>query len=114
MEGELFNSWVDQFLKWLPQYKKEIGVAADEKALLYSDNHSSRFKFPESIQKLKAAGVTVVFFPPHTTNVLQPLDDSVFNAELAVQAAIFAEVFYGLPIGLSDNQTKGYTSLVVP
>lgn len=67
MEDFSFISWVQMVL------------ASDlEAGTLFMDNHYSH-QDPESLGLLKAAGWTVVFFHPHTTHKVCPLDVGAFG-----------------------------------
>ncbi len=72
-----FGDYMVEFMKWLPEYRKQIGVPPNSKFVLFSDSHGSR-KDGELMNQLKLANVYFVTFPSHCTHILQPLDVGIF------------------------------------
>ena len=76
MKSGIFYKW---FLEW---EKKTCSYKSDEvleERLMIYDGHLSYFGFP-TLQYAREWKVTILKIPPHTTDLLQPLDVSVFKA----------------------------------
>lgn len=73
----------DIFLKWFKQWEelswkfKEDG-SLEPRVMIY-DGHLSHVSY-ETISFARENKVTVLKLPPHTTDLLQPLDVSVFKS----------------------------------
>jgi len=73
MNGELFDLWFhNHFLCYVPSTRP---------LLLLLDGHSSHYN-PTTVRKAAEEGVILFTLPPHTTHLLQPLD----NWSVAVRA----------------------------
>ncbi|KAK9528062.1 hypothetical protein VZT92_014560 [Zoarces viviparus] len=71
MDSELFRKWfVGHFLKFAVQEHLLL--------LLIMDGHQSHLD-PELVRAAQREGVILLFLPPHTSHILQPLDVSLFG-----------------------------------
>ena len=71
MDAELFEEWFkNHFLRHAPPARP---------LLLLLDGHSSHFQ-PELVQAAATEGVIIFCLPPHTTHLLQPLDNCAFGS----------------------------------
>ena len=71
MDIELFGSWIDKsFIPCTRHIQKSI--------LLILDGHGSHMDI-DMIDKLVAHDIHLYCLPPHTTNILQPLDVAIFK-----------------------------------
>ena len=71
MDTELFEEWFkNHFLHHVPPVRP---------LLLLLDGHSSHYQ-PELLRIAAAEGVILFCLPPHTTHLLQPLDNGVFGS----------------------------------
>ena len=79
------SGWMtsETFFKWFEEWEaKTRSVTEDgelEKRLLIFDGHSSHLWYG-TIELARTQKVTIIKIPPHTTDLLQPLDVSVFKA----------------------------------
>ena len=71
MNGEIFLTWVDHFIK-------HSNSSLENPSLLLMDNHCSHVTI-QAIDKAKEHGITLLTFPPHTSHKLQPLDRTVYG-----------------------------------
>lgn len=71
------SGWVDTelFEKWF----KNHAPPASRPLLLLLDSHSSHYQ-PDLAQAASAEGVIMLCLPPHTTHILQPLDNCAFGS----------------------------------
>lgn len=69
---------VEQFLKFVKHFVKYTKTTKEKPALLLLDNHDSHLSI-EALNYCKDNGVTVLSFPPHCSQELQPLDRSVYD-----------------------------------
>lgn len=84
------SGWMncDLFLKVMEHFIKHSSSSKENPSLLLYDNHESHLSI-NVLNIAKENGVTIVTFPPHTTNKLQPLDVGVFKPfSLAYNAAV--------------------------
>lgn len=85
------NAWIDTSIfadyirqvvfKWTKEKKEELKDEEERKKkrfLLVVDRHSSRNN-EELLNEMSEEGIDVVFFPPHTSHVCQPLDIGIFG-----------------------------------
>ena len=71
MDTELFEEWFkNHFLRHAPPARP---------LLLLLDGHSSHYQ-PDLVQAAAAEGVIMFCLPPHTTHILQPLDNCAFGS----------------------------------
>jgi len=77
MTGEALVGWVKNF--FVPDVERIRKRVGNYPALLILDGHSSR-KNLEAMSLLDDAGIHVFLLPPHSSHILQPLDDWVFLA----------------------------------
>ena len=71
MDSELFADWFkNHFLKHAPPLRPLI---------LMLDGHSSHYQ-PNLIQTAASEGIIIFCLPPHTTHLLQPLDNGTFGS----------------------------------
>ena len=71
MDTELFDEWFKHhFLRHAPPARP---------LLLLLDGHSSHYQ-PDLVQAAAAEGVILFCLPPHTTHILQPLDNCAFGS----------------------------------
>lgn len=75
-KGGWMNSTL--FLQVMQHYIKHSHSSPENPSLLLYDNHESHLSI-QVLNLAKANGVTVLTFPPHSTNKLQPLDVGVFK-----------------------------------
>lgn len=79
MTQKVFGLWCKEFVKWLKMYKTVIlKVPENQPVLLYTDGHNSRDE--NALTTLQDAHVRVVFLPPHTSHITQPLDDAPYRS----------------------------------
>lgn len=71
MVSELFNRWMDHFIKYAKPSK-------EEKVILILDGHASHTSL-DALIKAKENGVVMLCLPPHCTHRLQPLDVAFFG-----------------------------------
>ena len=69
--GELWNSIIEKFMEVLDPHLKDLP------AILLLDRHFAHTNI-ESLRKLVSRGIHTLLLPPHTTHVLQPLDNAPF------------------------------------
>ena len=72
---EFFLEWVERVL-----VKETQPLSNPHKCILLLVDGSNTHLTLEGLQKMKSSRVKVVVFPPHLTNVIQPLDKAVFRA----------------------------------
>ena len=72
---EVFLEWVETVL-----VKETQPLSNPHKCILLSLDGSKTHLTLEGLQKMKSWGVELVVFPPHFTDVIQPLDQAVFTA----------------------------------
>lgn len=71
MDSELFEEWFKHhFLRYAPPIRPLI---------LLLDGHSSHYQ-PNFIRTALAEKVIIFCLPPHSTHILQPLDNGVFGS----------------------------------
>ncbi|XP_067937172.1 uncharacterized protein [Watersipora subatra] len=71
MTASNFNKWMAHFISFSKPFK-------ESPVLLILDNHQSHLSY-EAIEMAKENNVVLLIFPPHVTNHLQPLDESVYE-----------------------------------
>ena len=76
MTSDTFYKW---FVQWEEKTRSEDAEGNLEKRLLIYDGHLSHIWYG-TLEYARAQGVTIIKLPPHTTDVLQPLDVSVFRS----------------------------------
>ena len=78
------DGWSSQevFLKWVETVlvKETQPPSNPQKCILLLVDGSKTHLTLQGLQKMKSWGVEVVVFPPHLTDVIQPLDKAVFRA----------------------------------
>ena len=75
----LWESWVlSVFIPWIVQRRKDLGLAEDAKALLWSDGHGTRANL-KALEAMSKAHITLATIPSHTSHIMQPLDCGVFH-----------------------------------
>lgn len=62
----------------MEHFIKYTQSSIDNPNVLIYDNHESHLSI-DTLNLAKANGVTVITFPPHSTNKLQPLDVGVYK-----------------------------------
>ena len=72
---EVFLEWVETVL-----VKETQPLSNPQKSILLLVDGSKTHLTLQGLQKMKSWGVEVVVFPPHLTDVIQPLDKAVFRA----------------------------------
>ena len=72
---EVFLEWVETVLA-----KETQPLSNPQKCILLLVHCSKTHLTLQGLQKMKSWGVEVVVFPPHLTDVIQPLDKAVFRA----------------------------------
>ena len=72
---EVFLEWVETVL-----VKETQPLSNPQKCILLLVDGSKTHLTLQGLQKMKSLGVEVVVFPPHLTDVIQPLDKAVFRA----------------------------------
>lgn len=73
-----FQEYMMEFVKWVGEYRKTLGLPSDAKFVLFGDSHQTR-KDADLMLHLKNNNIIFVTFPSHTTHILQPLDVGVFG-----------------------------------
>ena len=78
------SGWMtaETFFKWFEEWESQTRSYKDdelEPRLLIFDGHLSHMWYG-TIEVARSQKVTIIKLPPHTTDVLQPLDVSVFKA----------------------------------
>nr|XP_034194535.1 uncharacterized protein LOC117610815 [Osmia lignaria] len=70
------SGWItaELFLQWFKKFVVFSGASKDNPVLLLLDGHSIHTKNFGLIDEARANGVIILYFPPHTTHCLQPLD----------------------------------------
>lgn len=84
------TGWMNSelFLRVMTHFIKHTNSSKDNPSLLLYDNHESHLSI-SVLNLAKENGVTILTFPPHSTNKLQPLDVGVFKPfSLAYNAAV--------------------------
>ncbi|KAL7638998.1 UNVERIFIED_CONTAM: hypothetical protein RMT77_010533 [Armadillidium vulgare] len=71
-DGELFKQYINKII--IPFFKKE----PEKKKVLIGDNLPAHMSL-EIVEILKQNNISLVFLPPNSTHILQPLDVSVFR-----------------------------------
>jgi hypothetical protein len=79
--------------------RKALGVGPEEEAVLLLDGHTSHFG--EVLNLLKKNHIRAVFFPSHTTHIVQPLDQLVFKT-----LKTWLKKFWKLVKGCTANQRR--------
>ena len=78
------DGWSSQevFLEWVEAVfvKETQPLSNPQKCILLLVDGSKTHLTLQGLQKMKSWGVEVVVFPPHLTDVIQPLDKAVFRA----------------------------------
>ena len=77
MDSEAFSKWFVLFEEKTRQFVE--GTTNLEPRLLIYDGHLSRMYYP-TLDLARKQNVTIINMPAHTTDVLQPLDVSVFKS----------------------------------
>lgn len=70
--------YTDEEFHHFLQHIKHVTPSMEHRVLLLLDNYSSHLNV-ETLNLAKENGVVLVFFPPHCTHKLQPLDVLVFG-----------------------------------
>ncbi|GBM74297.1 hypothetical protein AVEN_20304-1 [Araneus ventricosus] len=65
------------FIDWLKHFVKHAKQSTEDPVLLMADNHTSHCSLP-AVLFCRENHVTFLTLPPHTSNVLQPLDKCFF------------------------------------
>lgn len=75
------SGWMnaDLFLQVMKHFIKYSNSSKENPSLLIYDNHESHLSI-SVLNLAKDNGVTILTFPPHSTNKMQPLDVGVFKA----------------------------------
>ncbi|XP_072379681.1 uncharacterized protein [Diabrotica undecimpunctata] len=84
------SGWMNSelFLKVMEHFILHTSSSKQNPSLLLYDNHESHLSI-QVINLAKENGVTIVTYPPNSTNKLQPLDVGIFKSfSLAYNAAI--------------------------
>lgn len=74
------NGWItnEAFLIVLEHFQKFTNASVNNRALLLMDNHSSHCSF-ECVKYARENGISLLTFPPHLTNKIQPLDIGLYG-----------------------------------
>lgn len=74
------SSWMmnDAFVDVLQHFQKYTRASITKPVLLLMDNHASHCSY-EAVKYAKENGISLLTFPPHLTNKLQPLDVSLYS-----------------------------------
>ncbi|XP_046685938.1 uncharacterized protein LOC124371633 [Homalodisca vitripennis] len=74
------SGWITgpDFLFYMKHFVKKVRCSKESPVLVLLDNHSAHLHI-DVLDYCKENGITLLSFPPHTTNRLQPLDVSVFG-----------------------------------
>lgn len=75
------SGWIDGdiFLAWTKRFIKYNGCSKERPMLLLLNGHASRVKNVDVIDLAEANGVIIIYFPPHCTYRMQPLDVGFMN-----------------------------------
>lgn len=75
------SGWMNSeiFMQVLRHFTKHTKCSKENPVILFMDSHESHIQI-EALDYCRQNGITIVTFPPHTTNKLQPLDRSVFKS----------------------------------
>ena len=75
MKADIFHKW---FVEWEIKSRTENEGVLEPRLVIY-DGHLSHVNYA-TICYAREKNVAILKLPPHTTNVLQPLDVSVFKS----------------------------------
>ena len=78
MESDTFYKWLEEWEKTTRTFQEGIENELEPRLLIY-DGHLAHVWYG-TIELPKVQNVTIIKLPPHTTDLLQPLDVSVFKA----------------------------------
>lgn len=100
------SGWMntDLFLKTMEHFIKHTCSSKENPSLLLYDNHESHLSIAV-LNFAKENGVTILTFPPHSTNKLQPLDVGIFKPfSLAYNSAVDSWLIHhpGKPISIYE------------
>ncbi|KAJ8888440.1 hypothetical protein PR048_007930 [Dryococelus australis] len=84
----------ETFLTFMKHFTEHISPCLTNPVLLLLDNNSSHVSFPV-LDLCKASGVFVLFFPPHCSHRLQPLD---------ITSGFSPEIVHPFPKALERNE----------
>ncbi|XP_072380545.1 uncharacterized protein [Diabrotica undecimpunctata] len=74
------SGWITgpDLLFFMKHFLKKVRCSKESPVLVLFDNYSAHL-YIEVLDYCKKHGITLLSFPPHTTNRLQPLDVSIFG-----------------------------------
>ena len=78
MESDTFYKWFEEWEKTTRTFKEGTEDELEPRLLIY-DGHLSHVWYG-TIELARIQNVTIIMLPPHATDLLQPLDVSVFKA----------------------------------
>jgi hypothetical protein len=103
MTAALFQQYVITVLIPFINRIRTNDQLAGKPAILLMDNCSLHTR-PEVLEMLREHDVKVITFPPHTTQVFQALDLSLFGV-------LKRKLQYKLPLGNDDRSSRSFTRL---